>query len=84
MRLCTLDDQNKHGTVRVENLTIVPAGTESIVFIVTSNCGLMTIELIQTAKSTKEYSLGEVCMRSAQNSHSNLGDELHDEAHCTP
>lgn len=48
-----IDELDDHAGIRVDKLSTSPAGAESLVVVVTSNCGLMTIEQIQTTKQTQ-------------------------------
>lgn len=48
-----MDEQKEHATILVAKCTTIQAETDSLVVIVTSKCGLLTTEGIQTPKPTK-------------------------------
>lgn len=49
----SIDEKIKQATIQIPQLITIPAKTESLLVIVTSKFGLMTIEKIQTAKPTQ-------------------------------
>lgn len=48
-----IDEQSEHSTIRAAQFFTIPAETESLVLVLTSKCGLMSIERMQMAKPTQ-------------------------------